>query len=303
MAPLHRPGVEPGKNAVTALNSVSERGYPSGWLACDRAYSNQKPENYQLPAMSLGYRLIHDYREDQLGIKGNVEGFILVEGGLFCPSMPDQLVNATSDLQAKKISQEVYDVRIQERAKYRARPKEGPDSEGHQRFQCPAAGNSPTARCPLKEASISQPKPVAIRIASKPDVAANPPKACRQKSVMVAPELGAKFRQSLLYGSKEWHDRYATLRNSIEGMNGFLKDGAHGALADPLRRRIRGMAAQSVLVAFVVMAANIRKIDGFLKRKPVSGDRRRQRRRRTRGLQEFRPVSAQPLSPNRTSPD
>ena len=47
-------------------------------------------------------------------------------------------------------------------------------------------------------------------------------------------------------------------------MNGFIKDGAREAVDDPERRRIRGVAAQSVLVAFQLLAANIRKIDQFL---------------------------------------
>jgi hypothetical protein len=59
---------------------------------------------------------------------------------------------------------------------------------------------------------------------------------------------GAKFDQDPLCGSSEWHAAYATLRNSIEGMNGFFKDGAYEAHGDPQRRRIRGVAAQSVFV-------------------------------------------------------
>ena len=45
-------------------------------------------------------------------------------------------------------------------------------------------------------------------------------------------------------------------------MNGFIKDGAREAIDDAERRRIRGVAAQSVLVAFQLLAANIRKISG-----------------------------------------
>jgi hypothetical protein len=47
-------------------------------------------------------------------------------------------------------------------------------------------------------------------------------------------------------------------------MNGYVKDGAHGALADPTRRRIRGRAAQSVFGAFILFAENIRKIVAYV---------------------------------------
>jgi hypothetical protein len=47
-------------------------------------------------------------------------------------------------------------------------------------------------------------------------------------------------------------------------MHGYFKDGAREAVDDPERRRIRGVAAQSVLVAFQLFAGNIRKIDKFL---------------------------------------
>jgi len=54
--------------------------------------------------------------------------------------------------------------------------------------------------------------------------------------------------------------RYATLRNTIEGLNGFAKDPAHQALAQPGRRRARGIAAQSLFTALLLTTANIRKI-------------------------------------------
>jgi hypothetical protein len=39
---------------------------------------------------------------------------------------------------------------------------------------------------------------------------------------------------------------YATLRNSNEGMNGFIKDGEREAVDDPERRRIRGRLTKSL---------------------------------------------------------
>ena len=54
-----------------------------------------------------------------------------------------------------------------------------------------------------------------------------------------------------------------TYRNTIEGWNGYVKDPAHEALAAPGRRRVRGIAAQSIFVALLLMAANFRKIAAF----------------------------------------
>ena len=50
------------------------------------------------------------------------------------------------------------------------------------------------------------------------------------------------------------------MRNTIEGLNGYAKDTAHQALAQPGRRRVRGIAAQPVFTALLLAAANIRKI-------------------------------------------
>ena len=70
-----------------------------------------------------------------------------------------------------------------------------------------------------------------------------PPRICTQTAITIAPDTGARYRQDLPYGSPAWHKTYATLRNTIEGLNGYAKDPAHQALAQPARRRVRGIAA------------------------------------------------------------
>lgn len=85
---------------------------------------------------------------------------------------------------------------------------------------------------------------------------------------------------------------YATLRNSIEGFNGFVKDGAKEALDDPERRRIRRVAAQSVFVALLLAAANLRKIAAFLQETAAIEAgilRRLPRRRGTRAISNWLP--------------
>jgi hypothetical protein len=78
------------------------------------------------------------------------------------------------------------------------------------------------------------------------------------------------------------------LRNTIEGTNGVLKDGAHGALGDTRRRRIRGIAAQSLFTALLITATNIRSIQSFLRHAAPDATgtlrRARKRRRTTRSI-------------------
>lgn len=306
MARLHRPGVEPGKNAMKALTDIAGRGCPARFLAGDRAYSNVKAEDFQLPALSLGYRVVFDYRIDQLGIMDGAEGFIQVEGAWYCPSMPEPLVNATSDHRNGVIDEDVCQARLEERKKYRARAKGRPDAEEHQRFQCPAAGGAPTARCPVKPESMRSRKSVSVRIMPKRQIAASPPKACSQQTVTIAPEQGAKLAQDLAHGTEEWQAHYSTLRNSIEGLNGYVKDGAHEALADPTRRRIRGVAAQSVFAAFLLFATNLRKIESFLLEEAVieaGGMKRLRRRRKGRSLQDWHPAPGSVGEPTPPAPD
>jgi len=57
-------------------------------------------------------------------------------------------------------------------------------------------------------------------------------------------------------GPKRWHTTCALLRNTNEGMNGFLKDPAHEALDDAGRRRIHGRAAQTLFVALLAVATS-----------------------------------------------
>ena len=97
MSVLHKPGSEPGRNGVRALAQVRRRGHRAGWLAVDRAYSNAKAEDFQLKVLALGYRPIYDYQITQLGIMTSYQGFLQVDGGWYCPSMPKPLIDATID--------------------------------------------------------------------------------------------------------------------------------------------------------------------------------------------------------------
>ncbi len=276
---LTRPGEDPGGTGARVLASVAARGHKPGWLGYDRAYTQALPGRFHLPARALGYKPVMDYRDDQLGIQANTGGAILVEGTWYCPALPGPLITATTRLRGHAITRDLWDQQITARACYQLKRKDGPDADGYQRLTCPAAGKHPRLMCPLHQVSLS-PRDGRPKVLQPPP---EPPKICTQTAITIAPDTGARYRQDLPYGSPAWHKTYATLRNTIEGLNGYAKDPAHQALAQPARRRVRGIAAQSIFTALLLMAANIRKIRAW--RALTASDKaritRRARRRRT----------------------
>ena len=276
---LARPGEDPGGTGARVLASVAARGHKTGWLGYDRAYTQALPGRFHLPARALGYKPVMDYRADQPGIQANTGGAILVEGTWYCPALPQALITATTRLRDHAITGDLYHQQIAARCPYQLKRKDGSDTDGYQRLSCPALGRHPALMCPLRAGSLSPRDGRAKALQPPPE----PPRICRQTAVTIAPDTGARYRQDLPYGSPAWHQTYATLRNTIEGLNGLIKDPAHEALAQPARRRVRGIAAQSLFTALLLMAANIRKIRAW--RALTAGDKtaiaRRARRRRT----------------------
>jgi hypothetical protein len=283
---LTRPGEDPGGTGARVLASIAARGHKAGWLGYDRAYTQAVPERFHLPARALGYSPVMDYRGDQLGIQANTQGALLVEGTWYCPALPGPLITATARLRDHAIGRDLYDQQITARACYQLKRKDGPDAEGYQRLTCPAAGKHPRLMCPLRQVSLS-PRDGRPKVLQPP---LEPPKICTQTAITIAPDTGARYRQDLPYASPAWHKTYATLRNTIEGLNGYAKDPAHQALAQPARRRVRGIAAQSLFTAMLLMAANIRKIRAWrvLTPQDKTSITHRARRRRT-SLRDYLP--------------
>lgn len=286
---LERPGHRPGGAAVDVLKHAVVNSWPIGTLAGDRAYNNSEPDSFQLPARALGFELLFDYRDDQLGVQAEHAGAFQVEGRWHCPHMPASLVDATKDFRNEQIDEDTWRQRLAARRSYELRPKDRSDAEGHQRMLCPAAGDAPTVRCPLKKASM--------RYTAKPTVIpthspVGPPAVCDQQSVTIPPEAGAKHAQALPFESPEWSNAYHTLRNGVEGTNGYLKDPTNMNLESAGTRRVRGIAAVSFLLGFQLAASNLRKHARWRQTHPAdphTPPRRRARRRTTRSLAEWNP--------------
>lgn len=141
------------------------------------------------------------------------------------------------------------------------RPKEKPDGKRRVPMMCPARGPGATVSCPLAENGCTKTNDALTTIYDPPS---NPDTICTNASSVTVPfEVGAKLAQHYQYGSNEWQEIYSHDRNTIEGANGFLKDSSHEAIGDSSRRRVRGSTAQYLLVSFLVVAGNLRKLQKF----------------------------------------
>jgi hypothetical protein len=286
---LDKPGHRPAYNGLKILSRLKARGYRPGYLAGDLAYNNSHPDEWQLPVRALGYKPVYDYRVDQLGKQATTQGAILVEGTWYCPSMPQPLIDATKDLYAQRIDRETWTRRIAARKPYRLVPKENEDVQGHQRVMCPAAAGK--AQCTIKRDSLN--RGIHLPLVDPEPSPAGPVKICRQRSITLAPEAGAKHWQPLEYGSSQWQKTYFRLRNSVEGYNGYSKNPLAEAIEASGSRRIRGIAAQTMLLAFQLAHANRRKIQNWVETLALGGERPRRRthhRRRTKPLGRWTPT-------------
>lgn len=291
---IKRPGHEPGPAAIDALKSAVHNGWAPGLLAADRAYNNSTPDNFQLPARALGFRPLFDYKIDQLGIQAEHAGAIQVEGRWYSPALPQVLIDATLDYRAGTIDETEWKERIERRRPFELRPKEAPDAEGHQRMLCPASGPSPKLNCPLKPASMGDVRRLTIHPEPGP---AGPPSVCRQATITIPPEAGAKHAQALPYGTPEWERAYYGLRNSNEGINGYAKDTATTDIETNGKRQIRGIAATQFLLAFQLAAVNLRKQRAWYAVNPPDPQtpariRKRPRRRKTTSITDWAPAAS-----------
>ena len=284
---LARPGEDPGGTGARVLASVAARGHKPGWLGYDRAYTAALPGRFQLPARALGYRPVMDYRIDQLGIQANTGGAILVEGNLVLPRPA-----RAADHRHHRPARPRHHPRPLRPADHRPPPLPAQTQRRPRRRRLPAAvlpRHRPPSRADLPAAPGLDltPRDGRPKVLQPP---AEPPRICTQTAITIAPDIGARYRQDLPYASPAWHKTYATLRNTIEGLNGYAKDPAHQALAQPARRRVRGIAAQSIFTALLLMAANIRKIRAW--RALTTRDKARitqRARRRRSSLRDYLP--------------
>lgn len=154
---------------------------------------------------------------------------------------------------------------IDYRQRFLLKPREAPRENGSQAFKCPASGPGATVSCPLKEEPPRTLKGARTPI-QKSNLPSHPGRVCTNTSGITIPvEAEAKYAQALVWQSDEWKRAYSYPRSMNEARNGWLKDPEGGSIADRARRPMRGLAAQSVLLAFMIASENVRAVEAFLR--------------------------------------
>lgn len=249
--------------SVGAYERIAAHGHPTGRATGDRGYAAAaKAEEYQVLVRKLGYEILTDYKSTQLGINndGGYAGAIQVEGAHYCPSMPEGLIDATKLARAGGITNGEWRDRIDQRRNFMLRPKEKPDSRGRQPMMCPARGPGATVNCPIVESQTGVEGTHATTIYNPPPEDEQDAICRNHHSVTFPQAAGAKLAQDEQFGSRDWQVKYTSDRNTVEGGNAYMKDDSKEQLEAAGRRRVRGIAAQTLLIGFLVVSANLRKL-------------------------------------------
>ncbi|QNE35887.1 hypothetical protein [Leifsonia shinshuensis] len=272
---LSVPNVEITGEAVRLGKQLVDAGHEPGRMTIDRGYpggsdsdSNYTDDNdaFHKRVRELGFSRVFDYKRTELGKKpGGQNGSIYVEGEHLCPATPDDLVNASIRAQNLEIGEAEYRFLIEERSSYSLRNKETPDADGKVKKMCPALGPQAKIECPLraihpKSSQKAKPRVLKRNLPERLDNI-----CCNTSATFVETDETLKFKQDLRYGSPEWQTTYTADRNMVEGVNGYIKDEGKENLGSAARRSAAGIAAQQVLVTMLVVSANMRKLQSFLK--------------------------------------
>ncbi|GAB2526694.1 hypothetical protein [Paramicrobacterium agarici] len=261
---LSLPNIGVSEEAVKIMSQLVHNGHKPGMVDADQGYfAHARPERLHDPTERLGFKPSTEYRKDKLGVQGGAAGADQIEGHHYCPAMGKELKEATIDYQNGDIDLDTYRKRIQTRIKYRLRAKEKPDHNGNTKMLCPAAGKSPTMTCPLKQlhpdaADIARPEIDEKNLPEHPD------RVCTKTCVTIKRTDGLRYKQALEFGSEEWYAFHKHARNSIEGVNSYLKDDGKEQIDSTKRRLVRGFAAAQFFLTVLMVNYNIRTLAAFV---------------------------------------
>jgi hypothetical protein len=278
--------LEPASSEVKAtlqqLDRLVESGFHVDELLVDRGFSNKTPEHWADELRVRGISQVQDIHQNDHGIR-DFEGLRVVDGVPHCPRMPDHLADITRPSHFKvgkpKATATAEQIAVNERSKEdlarfdaeiterrvfafvrnQGAPATAKD-QGKAQWQCPSqAGKLKCTLCPSSE-FYPEGTPVVIR----PPKAEAAPKGCTNKYLTIPGSATAKLQQVEYWGSEAWRESFCR-RSHIEGIFGNLRCPS----TQNIKRgfcKVTGLVKTGLMLAFEVVAANIRILRQWAKR-------------------------------------
>ena len=273
--------------ALAQLDRLVDAGHPIDEAIVARGVSYKLPEHWAGELKKRGISQVQDIHPLDQGVR-DLNGMRIIAGVPHCPRMPDRLIDITrpqhfkvGELKKKasngaRLNQErnsrdlaTFHEGIDERSKYAFVFHENNATKGdpfNTRWMCPGeAGKIECSLCP-KNVEFPAGTPVVV----DPPELGVAPKCCSQKTVSVPGPAIMKLRQELYWGSPEFCESYSR-RSNIEGVFGNLRDTSNQNIKRGFCR-VSGLVKTSLMLAFEVVAANIRLVRQWAKRNSLIDD-------------------------------
>lgn len=270
------PANQTGVHETIELIDTFDTNRPVRELVVDRGFSGADMCNFRGPLRERNVDITLDLRSSDHGASPHPDGYLIIDGDPYCPSIPTELRNlhSTEDIKAKKpkkdatpeetaawqermMNREQFVQPIERRKAYRLERKGKASNGKGVRYTCPAkVGKIVCEGCPLSM-NLQNDDRGLEEIAPPPSYGADnvsaPRKVCNSSVTIPYAVLG-KFSQKHTFGTDQWRRSYAR-RTLVEQTFGHLK-GNKGMLKRGWTLQM-GEATISLLLGIVFAAYNL----------------------------------------------
>lgn len=266
-------------NSLTVLKAASQHATKPRFVHHDRGVTQQAEEWHQA-VLDLGYQQIRDYKDNEVGFKGELDGVKCVDGNLFGICLPERLQNLTPDFRSGKISEEDYYLGLEARQAYLVQRIARSSSGKATVYASPSQRDSKTAECDLnpdgggaktrrEQGKLSDGRTLLTWAQAPTDNRAEAPKLCRQQTVTIPDSWMVRFRQPLIYRSPAWRAASSKGHNDIETRHGDFKNRLFEDAGNPDARRFIGYGKHVVAIGCLIVANNCRRLRSWLAEHPT----------------------------------
>lgn len=270
---------------VPELLSAKERGQELDDVAWDPGYSLCQAETAYYPLQKAAVHATFQPATHQRGGRPFASDALLIDGHLFSPLLPSELVNLPIPPRGANLQEKLdYEHAFNRRARYRYVRHAGPEPDGTTRWRCPFCSGLLRSRAFPRTMRRSRRVPLVPGHEGTGECCSG---------ILSATAAQLPLWQRLPFGTSAWRVSMGR-RQVAESANAALK----GGFVDIGRKffRVFGLAKLTILLSFTIASFNLDRVRSFLAkhggRDPAAGMGRTRRKRRTGTWTEL--LSAQP---------